>query len=286
MLRNKLNDLAHIVALPGDSRIVEYCYRNHKTFQKNQQEFKKGIRNTYGSSMFHMLGDDDWKLFIKADLRSATDVVRALGVAYAHSIQKPIHADTIIIDKSPNSMYYLDYIHANMGDCQIAYLYRDARDVVASLNTKPWATHNTLYNAKRWNLEQDLMRDQFDIEFSYDAFVRDPESVMEEFLQCIGYKNLSEVSEFIRSDQNKSRSLPETDASIHQGNHHKFLKHLSQIDREQEIIEFYCGENMERLGYSCFAENFDHRFYRKRFFLGLEFALNRFIKIVKREEEY
>ena len=289
MMRNKLNDFKDIIALPSDMRIVEFCYRNNKLFYSNRQEFKERLIQHYSNSTLAMLSQEEWSTLKNSqldDFNDFNDLVACLSRMFANHSGKSITDNTLFVEKSPNNMYYLEFLKNHFKNSTIVYLVRDARDVVASLNAKSWSSHNTLYNAKRWKVEQQLMKGNYHVCIQYENLVESTKSTMLNLLTELGYSSLEEVQLLIQKDQEKSKNTPETDKAIHSGNKHKFLKTLSSIDREQEIIESVCGKIMLKFGYVSFASAFDHRYFRKRFFFSLEHYLNRLIKILKGAEEF
>jgi hypothetical protein len=64
------------------------------------------------------------------------------------------------------------------------------------------------------------------------------------------------------------------------------IKKLSKIDREVEIVENVCAREMKALGYDRIGSELDLQYYRKQFFLSLEFCVNRTIAILKGRREY
>lgn len=286
MMRNKLNDFKDIIALPSDMRIVEFCYRNSKLFFFNQMMFKELVVKQYSNSTLAMLSAEQWNNMKNRELDDFYDLIDCLSRMFANHCGKTVNVNTLFLEKSPNNMYYLPFLKKHFKDSSIVYLVRDARDVVASLNTKSWSSHNTLYNAKRWEVEQQLMKGNFDVCIQYEQLVEDTKSTLTDLLMKLGYTDIEEVEMLITRDKEKSNNTPETDKAVHSGNKHKFLKTLSKIDREQEIIEAACGKIMLEFGYQSFASDYDHRYYRKRLFFSLEHYLNRFIKVLKGAEEY
>jgi hypothetical protein len=286
MMRNKLNDFNDIIALPSDMRIVEFCFRNSKLFYSDQIAFKDLLVQHYSTGTLAMLSQEDWEVLKNKELGDFYDLIDCLFRMFANHISKSINDNTFFLEKSPNNMYYFTFLKDHFKDSSIVYLIRDARDVVASLNAKSWSSHNTLYNAKRWKVEQELMRGNYDICIQYEHLVEDTKSTLTHLLMKLGYSAIEEVDTLMKIDNAKSKSTPETDKAVHSGNKHKFLKTLSSIEREQEIIESVCGKIMIEFGYVSFATNFDHRYFRKRFFFSLEHRLNRLIKFFKGEEEY
>lgn len=286
MLRNKLNDFSQIMALPSDTRMVEFMAKNIQLVESDFHSFKEKFKSAYKKRIFTFFTETDWETFMSNEISSLDEMIKVCGLLTTKRGDKTLSSDTFFVEKSPNNIYYLEFIRKTFPKAKIIYLVRDPRDVVNSLNSKFWSSHNTFYNAKRWNFEQRLIEESYDFKIQYEKLVENSSEVLVKFLADIEYPNLLEVDELFRVDAEKPKNTPETDQSIHRGNKQKFKSGLSRIDREQEIIEFCCKHKMIELGYELTASNYDHRFYRKLFFLSIEHYTNRLIKILTRFAEY
>jgi hypothetical protein len=81
----------------------------------------------------------------------------------------------------------------------------------------------------------------------------------------ICYSNPLEIVEKMQIDSRKEEVTPETDKAIHFANRKKHKESLSHIERELEIIEACCSDQMNRLGYRMEGADFDTRYFKKRF---------------------
>lgn len=283
LLRNKLNDFESILALPSDMRVIEFFIQNKQLLSRSIETFHEKFRSSFKSRQLKRVSDDQWSRFGLQQFLNLDEFIFSLFQLYAESINYAIDRNTLFVEKSPNNVQFLSLIKDEFPSSKIIYLHRDGRDVVASLNAKPWASHNTFSNAMRWSIEQKLLLKVHDFKVVYEELVSRPETILMNLLDFMEYTNLSEVKlhriEDLKKDPN---SIGETGRAIHSSNKGKFLRTLSIIDRDIEIIESVCHAELEALGYEILGNRFDWAYRRKRFFLALEHYSIRLFQLLRR----
>lgn len=282
MLRNKLNDFQHMAVLPSDLRLIEFLKENKKRFKNDHVDLRRKFRETYQNRQLKRVKKEHWEDFIIQSAANETEFFRQVFALHTASVDKEINDQSIFIEKSPNNIYHIQAIRSIFPEAKIVYLLRDGRDVVASLNQKRWATHNTVANAKRWSSEQKIMLNNWDVMVRYEDLVREPETSMMRLLEQLNYANIAEVQKLREVDLKKEpSSIAEPGQAINTNHREKYLKTLSTIDRELEIIEYLCKNELVNGGYILSGKHFDLRFYRKFLFLYAEYATNELVRIVK-----
>ncbi len=271
MLRNKLSEFSQILTLPNDMRIIEFFNLNKDLLGRDQSLFMLNFREQYEKNHLKMFGFDEWSEFSSITINSLDQFLWNVFLFYAKSIDFQINNATVFVEKSPNNVLYLDHIRHHLPYSHFIHLYRDARDVVASLNCKFWSGHNTYTNSLRWSREQRLLLEACEFSIGYEALVERPVESMQQITGFMKYTNEDEVLKLREKDVKMDQSIKvQTFKAIHTGNRGKYMHILSTVDRELEIIESICKLELMRLGYALHAKNHDMTYFRKRFFLALE----------------
>ena len=184
-----------------------------------------------------------------------------------------------------NDLYYfiplLERLKSSDDTVHYIYLYRDPRDQVVSWTKTPLFLHTVYDIAKKWNIEQNTVKNhvgKIKMHYvKYEDLTDDIEAVMSKLLAEI---ELEIDDNCFRTDASNSESMTNElwknlNKPIIQGNTKKYRQYLSF--KQIRMIETICGNNMKRLGYELETEaNWkDHFGFYKRCILPFERILNK-----------
>ena len=266
LLRVLLNRLPDVIS-PPESYFLEF-YKNNKNLNPDRAkdreiiaanwiEFRNhlNVRNLYNRDYFRSL--------VQEEARTWADVFSILVQSYASDANMMYGPDTLICEKTPLHIEYQQELKEIFPAAKIIYLVRDPRDVVASLKSCSWASTSVIKNAHYWSKTIQLMeKTDRHLLVKYEDLVDYPDR---EFTKIGDYLGLS-ISEDVLTTQapneDKESADPKNTASykpIDSSFKEKWRTLLSQPDRELEVIETICAEEMKEMGYQRVSRT------RKRF---------------------
>ncbi|GAA5520537.1 sulfotransferase [Aliifodinibius salicampi] len=176
-----------------------------------------------------------------------------------------INREGILIgEKSSNHIFHQDHIKKFYPDAKIIYLVRDPRAIVASLKGCAWSTSNVVTNARVWRngvREIDSMKPNFVIQ--YEKMIRTPEETMEKLSNFLNIEYVEDIFETKTEDKIEEESITSKNSLKPPSKEHinKWKNILSRTDRDIEIIEYICKEEMKNYGYKFEGGSYDFRFY-------------------------
>lgn len=182
--------------------------------------------------------------------------------------------------KGIHNFHYVGLIRSYLPNAKFIYLSRDVRDHTVSWLKTPLFMHTVHQIAMKWNTEQteclNVLNNYHGVHFlRYEDLISNSEKEMASLLQFLEveidencFQTNQENKESKRNEFWKNLSKP-----IIADNKRKYKSKLS--NKELNIIETICGENMDFLGYSQFDTNRDWKPANRYLFKIEEFIKTR-----------
>ena len=172
-------------------------------------------------------------------------------------------------EKTPDNIFYVDFINKLFPNCQFINIIRDGRDVVCSYKER-WGSKTIFTAIKKWNKIIDLTyeyRTKFNkeryMEIRYEEMVSNPEKETKRMMIFLGEKWIPELLEHhtkqhdfwfnIKTGENidfekEKRPLRHSPSKpIFQSSVGKWKKNLNTV--EKAIIKISLKENLKKMGY-------------------------------------
>jgi hypothetical protein len=184
-----------------------------------------------------------------------------------------------LIEKSPPHIFFQHHIKSLFPTYRAIYLIRDPRDVAGSMLNKSWATHNIYTIARSWNKSTQLINKlQNGIILRYEDLSLKKSDALQR-INGFFETNITE-NQFYTIDNSRTKginlnfqtNLVEPISSKNMG---KWKIQLSKIDRECQIIEIVCRDQMIKYEYEISKDKKDFKSYINLFFEMLRFMANK-----------
>jgi hypothetical protein len=172
-------------------------------------------------------------------------------------------------EKTPNNIFYVDFINELFPNCQFINVIRDGRDVVCSYKER-WGSKTILYAIKEWNRAINLTyayRTKFPedryMEVRYEELVSHPERETKRMMEFLGekwtpdllehhnkqhdfwFKKNGGVNVDLKIERQPTRHSPSQ--PIFSSSVGKWKKNLNIV--EKAVVKLLIQENLEKLGY-------------------------------------
>lgn len=182
-----------------------------------------------------------------------------------------------VIEKSPPHIFFQDDIKNLFPDSKSIYLLRDPRSVAGSMLNKPWSTHNIYTIARSWKKSTKLfgfIKDS--IVVRYEDLVAKDKATYERINSFFDsdltekefYNNQGQNLKGVRSDYHTNLSKPVDSKYID-----KWKVQLSRTDKEKEILEHVCKDEMRKHGYNIEFGDKNMSFYLNYYLDILKFLI-------------
>ncbi|HTR34716.1 MAG TPA: sulfotransferase [Bryobacteraceae bacterium] len=253
LLLNMLNRHASL-AIARETQFQRMVYARRKAFgdltdPRNRQRL---VREYLSTKRFQRLGIETSKLADRL-LQDATDYRAFFTLLLEHYAQS--QGKSRFGEKTPYHADFAETLCEWYPGAVILHLVRDPRDVVASLQRMPWASHSVLNNARVWlNLNRSAQRSRHRpgyLEVRYEALVTKPE------------RELARICVHLGEEWSDSMLVPREEATSYSWWTRRSVqpvtsdligtwKHQLRGD-EVALIEWMAGDEMDRLGYQLSA---------------------------------
>ena len=261
LLRLSLGKLENVVALPETHF---YNYFEGKSIEfGNKPEVKKAAVKWVDYYTIKRWPIDHNALVerIAENAESLRDIIEFTAAAYVREVSKKDPQKTFVIEKSPPHIFYIEQIRKMFPDSKMIFLVRDPRDVVASLKGCDWSTSNVLVNARVWRNGVERFGRHGHI-VRYEKLVHDASQEMSAlcaYLQIefdvavLDQKTSDQIEEKTKSSSNSLK--PITTAFVG-----SYTSRLSKPERELEIVQWVCRNQMLSLGYELVDGKYDLKY--------------------------
>jgi len=207
---------------------------------------------------------EPYKLTKEEYLKNLGNVFSSFQESYTKSKDKKRWAE-----KTPDNIFYVDFINQLFPDCQFINIIRDGRDVVCSFKER-WGRKSILNAMKNWNKSIELSfeykkkfsKDRY-LEVRYEKLVNSPEIETKKIIDFLKedwtpdlLKHHNKKHDFsfnVKTGKNvdfKTEKKPlrhSPSKPIFQTSAGKWERNLNVF--EKAIVNFYLKENLRKLGY-------------------------------------
>ena len=205
----------------------------------------------------------EWGLEVSVDDLTGCTTAKDL-VDRVHELYMRQHGKTIWGQKTPRFVRYGELLRAAYPQAKFIHVVRDSRAVVSSLMRSDVHQSNAYFGAQRWvkDVKAGLaLKERYPtdvLEVRYENLVSKPEAVLHEVCSFLGlhfhpavldYQETSarEYGGYYDKVHSNLKQAPDTSRI------EAWRKHLSV--KEIAVVELFCGEVMQRLGYPPDFEN-------------------------------
>ena len=154
-------------------------------------------------------------------------------------------------EKTPQHAFFAETLCTWFPSCALIHIVRDPRDVVASLQSMPWASNRVVANARLWTTctlaaERSHHRDNY-LRVNYEHLVGEPEDTLRSICTFLGEPydpSMLESQEHVQADKWWFQRAQEP---LHQS---RVGRWRSRLDESQvALIERVSGSVMKQVGY-------------------------------------
>lgn len=270
MVQQALNRHSQIVIPPETKFFFSFVDHSRHAQHRHIDRLKTDLKIHLPKPAKALRREDDYRAFYE-------DMTRQ----YLDRVHKP--SVTLFGEKTPEHTGRLPRIRQMFPEAKILVLYRDGRDVAASLSRMPWMPANLYVNFLvwlyyHWVVQNEKQKGLANLYFArYEDIVADPEKRLGDILQFLGLSYESAVVEGWGNREGvpereyawKARAL----RKISTDRVGSFCQELS--DEQIAILERLGGETLALLGYPLLSDG--QQPLSLSFFLQLSYGLSRFV---------
>jgi len=253
LLRLTLDKLPNVVGLP-ETYFFEFAAQTVCDWQepRARQQVAESWVNYFTIQRFP-IDHASLQARIAAEAASWRDLLGLTVAAYtAYKYGDTSPAELTWCEKSPPHIFYEQHILSMYPQARLLYLVRDPRAVIASLKSCHWSTANIVTNAKVWcNGVRQMREDDQRLIVRYEDLVEAPMDTLRHIAAFLGTSvpgDLLEQETHDAVEQRKAKSQASLE-QISTRHRDKWKELLSVPDREGQIVERLCQEEMKRFGY-------------------------------------
>jgi len=181
---------------------------------------------------------------------SKSDIYRLIIESYAELESKRRYGD-----KTNEHIRYVEELLTLFPDAKIIHIIRDARDVVSSMISMPWASNDILANTLRWRAEisyiQRCVDDKSHIyEVRYEDLIKNPEKICRGLCGFIEEPFAPEMLEYYKKSNNYIVDEPwknKTSVSLNMDAMQKWKRELSRL--QACAIQLMVGKLLKKYNY-------------------------------------